>query len=735
MQPEAEVLAHSKSERAAAQGYKEHIDNVVQLAKRFTSEVEAVASGWDLLWRSVWSAAAVHDCGKLAEENQRVLSGLEKAERLKVPHEDAGALWLLQLDAVFGAMLVYAHHRGLPSVPAEKIKPFTDAAVGALRDPRVAARMDRELSNFQQIYRDLGLELPPACPTKLDQYRSTAARIALSCLTDADHSDTAAAAGETRPEKRVSGRWEERLARLNSYVQGLGTASKSPRQADRDAVFQHCSRAPLRSLATLEAPVGSGKTLAAMAYLLRLAIAHRLRHLFVILPYTSIIDQNVRVYRSALTLDGENPEDAVAAVHHKAEFEDRTARALASHWDCPIIVTTSVQFFEILASNRPGPLRRMHELPGSAVFLDEAHACLPTHLWRLTWLWLQELVEKWNCHFLLGSGSLPRLWDIQGLLEASTAVPSVLPDECRAELFLHEGTRAQLRVQERKLSLAEAGRFILEQPGPRLCIVNTVNNAAVLARHLRAQKIDTLHLSTALTPRDRERLVKRIEKKLRAEPDGDWVLVATSCVEAGMDFSFRTGIREAASLNSLIQAGGRVNRNAEHAFAEVFSVRFDDPKFNSNPQFISSRQVLGAYLDQGPGWSDLPTLVTGSLQREFELTPSTAQKAGDLTRLERTMDYPAVADSYRVIEAGTVTVVVDPGIVQKLKSGEPVGWRMVQMGSVQMRMKQAKRLGALPLFEDKENGLYEWRGKYEGEFLGYMAAVLDVDESTPATRS
>ena len=262
--------------------------------------------------------------------------------------------------------------------------------------------------------------------------------------------------------------------------------------------------------------------------------------------------------------------------------------------------------------------------------------------------------------------------------------------------------------------------------------MNTVNNAAVLARHLRAQKIDTLHLSTALTPRDRERLVKRIEKKLRAEPDGNWVLVATSCVEAGMDFSFRTGIREAASLNSLIQAGGRVNRNAEHTFAEVFSVRFDDPQFNSNPQFISSRQVLGAYLDQGVGWSDLPTLVTGSLQREFELTPSTAQKAGDLTRLERTMDYPAVADSYRVIEAGTVTVVVDPEIVQRLKNSEPVGWRMVQMGSVQMRMKQAERLGALPLFEDGENGLYEWRGEYEREFLGYMAGVLDVDESASA---
>ena len=127
--------------------------------------------------------------------------------------------------------------------------------------------------------------------------------------------------------------------------------------------------------------------------------------------------------------------------------------------------------------------------------------------------------------------------------------------------------------------------------------------------------------------------------------------------------------------------------------------------------------------------------VTGSLQRELALTPNTVQKAGDLTRLERIMDYPAVADRYRVIEEGTVTVVVDSGIIQRLKNGEPVGWRMVQMGSVQMRAKQAERLGALPVFEDKENGLYEWRGKYDGEFLGYMAGVLDVEESTPPISS
>jgi CRISPR-associated endonuclease/helicase Cas3 len=724
------LLAHSKPEWGlSAQGYLDHIENVVRLAKQFTSEVDTVAPGFVALWNSVCVAAAVHDCGKLAHENQRVLSGEQKADRLPVPHEDAGALWLLRLNAAFAAMLVYAHHRGLPSIQAEKIKPFTDAAIGALRDSRVAQRMDRELADFQQLYSDLGIEIPPAPLSRMDQYRGVAARIALSCLTDADHTDTASASGDMRPEKRASGRWSERLSNLTQYVGKLSTNSTSPRQADRDSLFRHCSDGPLHSLAMLEAPVGSGKTLAAMAYLLRLAITRGLRRLFVILPYTSIIDQNVRVYRAALTLGGENPEDIVAAVHHKAEFADRTSRMLASHWDSPIIVTTSVQFFEVMASNRPGPLRRFHELPGSAIFLDEAHASLPTHLWRQSWEWIRDLTKNWNCHFLLGSGSLPRLWNVQGLLETSEPVPGILPDDLRESLFCHEAERVRLRVPTSKLDLAGAAAFIMDKPGPRLCIVNTVNNAAALARYLRDQNADTLHLSTALTPRDRERMVRRIESKLRDQPQGDWVLVATSCVEAGMDFSFRTGIREASSLNSLIQTGGRVNRNAEHEMAEVFSVRFEDSRFNRNPQFTASRQVLSASLRENPNWSELPTLATDSLTREFALTPAIGQRAIELTRLERTMDYPGVAEKYQVIEAGTRTVVVDPEIVRRLKNGEDVGWRTVQMGSVQMWAKRAERLGAQPLFDDKEEGLYEWRGEYDGEFLGYMVGVLDLEES------
>ena len=105
------------------------------------------------------------------------------------------------------------------------------------------------------------------------------------------------------------------------------------------------------------------------------------------LPFTNIIDQSVETYRKALILPDENPEAIVAAHHHKAEYKNQLLMASSFRWSAPIIVTTAVQFFETLASNHPSTLRKLHQLAGSAIFIDEAHAALPAHLWPQAWKW------------------------------------------------------------------------------------------------------------------------------------------------------------------------------------------------------------------------------------------------------------------------------------------------------------------------------------------------------------
>ncbi len=248
-------------------------------------------------------------------------------------------------------------------------------------------------------------------------------------------------------------------------------------------------------------------------------------------------------------------------------------------WEAPIVVTTAVQFFETLAAARTGSLRKLHQIARSAVFIDESHAALPAHLWPQAWKWLTSLRDDWNCHFVLGSGSLSRFWMLPEFVDSPQPIPDLVDEEPSVASTEFEQQRIHYRTHTQPFDLEQLIPWISQHAGPRLLIVNTVQSAAYIAMHLKEDsgRQSVEHLSTALAPVHREATLDRIKLRLQNESDNDWTLVATSCVEAGVDISFRTGFRERASLNSLLQTSGRVNRSGEHGTADVwdFQLVFD----------------------------------------------------------------------------------------------------------------------------------------------------------------
>ena len=294
-----------------------------------------------------------------------------------------------------------------------------------------------------------------------------------------------------------------------------------------------------------------------MAHLLNVAAERELRRVFVILPYTNIIDQSVRVYRESLVRVDEAPDRVVAAHHHRAEFRSLATRHLTYLWNNPVVVTTAVQFFETLAACQTGALRKLHQVANSGIFIDEAHAALPAHLWPIAWKWLQELKTDWGCYFVVGSGSLSRFWSLPDFVDPSPVVSELVDMRVRDESLDREAMRVAYQSHPAPMNLTTLKSWLLQLSGPRLLIVNTVQSAAVIARHLaggesrnsgRSNHPQVEHLSTALTPTDRAITLDRVIDRLKNKDDRNWTLVATSCVEAGVDFSFRTGIRERASL-------------------------------------------------------------------------------------------------------------------------------------------------------------------------------------------
>ena len=749
-----EPLAHSaRAPGQHAQTYREHLagtpesEGVVAGARRRAEAMAAFdpdrARGGSLV-ESVAAAAAFHDLGKLDPDIQAALRRGRDA-KLCWDHVDAGVAHLMDSGAEMAAWLVRAHHApGLPSSPAHfaprgvRPGPNFRQLRGVRRDEGVADEEHRrQIRRTDELLaamrRDHESSVGAVAPAVSRARHGLAMRLALSCLVDADPADTAFADMGWTPPAEPPPRWDERLAALDRHVAGLGRGHGA-RDDLRRRFYDACrERAPDRPLMACEGPVGIGKTTAVTAFLIRRAIAVRARRLFIVAPFTAILSQTSRVLRHALVLEGERdrPDAIVAEHHHRADFDDPSSRDLATLWTAPIVLTTAVQFFETLAACDPSALRKLHALPGSVIFLDEAHAALPTQLWPQNWRWIRELSADWACSFVLASGSLARFWELDDVAGEH---------RCKLDEIGPPGLAEPLRRQEaRRLSYATLSRLdgpdalaaaVLASPGPRLLVMNTVQSAAVMARTLRAQGRDVLHISTALAPAHRAAILAAVSRRL-APGSGypaDWTLVATSMMEAGVDLSFRTCFRERFSTASLIQIGGRSNRHFEWpdgAMVYDFVVSATGG-LKAHPAALVPAAILERLFADGmlSGNVDPADLVTRALRMEMRRRRQSG--ANPLVAAERDRRYPDAASEGRVIDAETCLVVVEQALRDRIVARDRIPTRELLGASVQLWTQKvgALRLEALP----GRREVFWWPYRYDPAFLGYMEGALGIDE-------
>lgn len=672
-------FAHSANTTGERHPLRHHLNGVAGLARGFAN-----AAPWA---DEACLAGLLHDLGKYADRFQARLRGEDSG----LDHWSQGAwLALLKHRSKAAALAIQGHHVGLRQGNATSLRGLAPAALQPkTRDGLELSDPDPDKLESRAVVDGLIFSTPAATalPRSNDVSPPVAAmldvRLLFSCLVDADFLDTEAHFNGDADGKQYRDAGPEldaapALAALDRYmadrIRGGRDLDAKVKQA-RESLWLSASMASesVPGTFTLTAPTGSGKTLAMLHFALQHAARHGLRRIVLVVPFLTVIEQTARVYREVFADFPENfvlEHHSLAGLGEESEKRDaegaqeRQRRLLAENWDAPIILTTNVQLLESLFSNRPSICRKLHRLMNSVILFDEAQS-LPQHLAVPTLAALSHLSGTYRTTVVFATATQPA-FDALDESVRKQATAGWKPTEAvldHADLFAAlKRVSVRWPVPDEKPGWSEiAGR--LRESSQALVVCNLKRHALTLLKEMEGAE-GVFHLSTNLCAEHRRAVLQTVRERLQAgEPCR---LISTQCVEAGVDVDFPTVYRAFAPLEAIAQAAGRCNRegrlNKHGALGEVviFDPAEDGDWRRSYPTraYFQAAQVTRSLLAQT---SDLDISSPATFRRYYRAlydVNDPASQMPELTEALQAMDFAEVARLYRLIDQGTIQVLV-----------------------------------------------------------------------------
>ncbi len=545
----------------------DHICGVSEFSEEFVSKFFLKNSGKIL--------SILHDLGKYSDEFQDRIRGAN----IRVDHSTAGAIICDDLEKEFkgrGEYVIYkifkyiiiGHHSGLLNYGTEMDDEGT-----------ISSRLNKRdiLCDFSDWENEISIDDIKQINFSeevLGFFKNNFSvqmliRFLFSSLVDSDRLDAQRfVEGENsivNSKKLMS--LEEMLNVFNDFMKSKRLQeSDNPINLIRNEIFNDCinkSRGD-RGFYSLCVPTGGGKTLSSLGFALNHAKQNGHDRIIYSLPFTSIIEQNARVYSEIFG------EENVLEHHCNFSFsneigedeysENQLKYKLAiENWDMPLIVTTNVQLFESMYSNKPSSARKLHNIYNSIIILDEAQV-IPNEYLKPCIKALEELVRNYSCTVLFCTATQPE-FKKNGLIENFDVV-EIIDDTYK----LFDDLK---RV---------SGKFIGEKSVEDICnemnshkqvltIVNTKKHAKEIFENL-GDSEGNFHLSTNMYPNHRKEVIKIIRERLKNGEECR--VVSTQLIEAGVDVDFPVVFRSIAGIDSIVQAAGRCNREGKQKNSTVY---------------------------------------------------------------------------------------------------------------------------------------------------------------------
>ena len=594
------IIAH-RTEGGEEQSLYDHVEGVALQIRRNLTEAglkQLIPIG-ELLGR-------LHDAGKAQPAFQHYIRGESAA---KAPHSAAGALLATSLLYEFSVelalkkfprtsrLLAYAisgHHRGLH----DYIELRKELEKKEIKER--CAKMKEALPNIKSELQTWAKEHAEATETSLKELAKQVGateqaqaliRLLFSCLVDADFLDTEAFMDEERKERRQEATngyapLELLRDRLTKHMEGFSTEGKinQARRLFLNQCQEHGRTCP-KGYYSLFLPTGGGKTLSSMAWALETALKHEAKRIIYIIPYTSIITQTAGIFREIFGEENvlEHHSDisfSGGETSQEAERYERT-RLLAENWDAPIIVTTNVQFFESLFSHKVSRSRKVHSIANSVVVFDEVQM-FPTKFLHPMLRLLEDLRWIYGTQLLFCSATLPpfdkdhssSFKRVNDFHQLSEDIQPIVPED--PELF-KVFDRVVYHLEEKEYTTKELAEE-LAQHDTALCIVNSRRDASQLYQALLEtgkETQDLIHLSRNMCSAHLKERIAEIRHRLKAGIPT--IVISTQLIEAGVDIDLPIVYRAMSGLDSIVQAGGRCNREGKRtALGEVYVFSLSD---------------------------------------------------------------------------------------------------------------------------------------------------------------